>query len=515
MNWRMCLGLIVAGLCLVSSPAEAKWHCASSDHFVIYADDSPSDLVKFGEILEKYHIAMSLKTGRRVPIPSPSNRVTIYVVGSEKEVQELYGGGSKFIQGYFVPRAGGSSAFVQNLRPNWRNPDLSVQTLLHEYAHYFLTSSSRFGMPRWLSEGAAEFYSSASFEKDGSVMIGRPAFHRAAELEYAADVPIRELFDPSLYAARQSNRYSEFYGRSWLLYHFLTFNQSRQGQLTDYWQRTIKGAGPIEAAEGAFGDLDQLEGELDKYLRSRSWTAFHIERELLPFANITVTALSEGMSAMMPVIIRSQNGVDAEAALLVLKEARGIAARFPNDPGVQAALAESEFDADNSREAVDAADRAIAINPAETNAYVQKIYALFDLAEDADDRDEAIKKALIPLKALNRLENDHPIPLIYLYRSFVLRGLTPSQNAKASLEYALELAPFDQGLAFNVGAMQAADGRIRAAIRTFAPLAANPHDRKFAESAQELIESMRQAVEGQPFYIRFRTAEEAEDKSAS
>ena len=51
--------LIAAGLALLAAqPALAEWHEASSDHFVIYADDKDTDLRKFAENLERYHSAI-------------------------------------------------------------------------------------------------------------------------------------------------------------------------------------------------------------------------------------------------------------------------------------------------------------------------------------------------------------------------------------------------------------------------------------------------------------------------
>jgi len=84
---------------------------------------------------------------------------------------------------------------VPNIRLTSGETDFSLTILLHEYAHHFLLSSSRFAMPRWLDEGAAEFFASAKFERDGTVGIGRPAYHRAAEIAYARDVKVEELLD--------------------------------------------------------------------------------------------------------------------------------------------------------------------------------------------------------------------------------------------------------------------------------------------------------------------------------
>ena len=66
--------------------------------------------------------------------------------------------------------------------------------LYHEYAHHFMIASltSR-AYPRWFTEGFAEFFAGVRFKEDGTVLLGAPAQHRAAELVYALEVPIRTL----------------------------------------------------------------------------------------------------------------------------------------------------------------------------------------------------------------------------------------------------------------------------------------------------------------------------------
>ena len=106
--------------------------------------------------------------------------------------------------------------------------------LLHEYAHHFLISNSRMPSPRWVGEGAAEFFASAEVPKAGGIKIGMPAHHRAGELYYAKDVKIEQLLDPAAYSRGVQTGFDAFYGRSWLLYHYLTLGQQRPGQLRQY-----------------------------------------------------------------------------------------------------------------------------------------------------------------------------------------------------------------------------------------------------------------------------------------
>ena len=100
--------LAILAAVLLPSGAQAEWFESSSAHFVVYADDSERDIHKFSEQLERYHEAMAVITQRDLPPPSPSNRVTVYVVRNAAAVQRLMGTDQRALQGFYIPRAGGS-----------------------------------------------------------------------------------------------------------------------------------------------------------------------------------------------------------------------------------------------------------------------------------------------------------------------------------------------------------------------------------------------------------------------
>lgn len=501
------LGALISALAMGwTSPAQADWYKAESPHFVVYADDSERDVTKFAEILERFHAAMVLVTGRKDVVPSPSNRLVIFAVGNERRVQKLVGDKSGTVYGYYLPRASGSRAFVPNIQlTSSGENDFSLTALLHEYAHHFLISGERFAMPRWIDEGAAEFFASAKFERDGSVGIGRPAHHRAGELAYAQDVKVEELLDHALYEKNRGKRYDAFYGRAWALYHYLVMDEieegKRKGQLSAYARAIIAGRSERDAATTAFGDLKLLEKDLDAYLKRGKLTSFRFTQEFIPSAQVKTTRLSAGEAAVMPLRIRSQRGVNREQALEVVPEIRAVAVRYPQDAAVFAALAEAEFDAGNDQSAIAAADKAIALDPSQANAYVQKGYALFRMAESAtpEKRAAAFAAAMKPFQALNKIENDHPLPLIYYYRSFAEQGREPPELARHALERASQLAAFDQGLTFETAMMQAAEGKIGLARVNLLVLAANPHGGELAENSQKLVDAMANAAEGTPW----------------
>ena len=492
---------VVTALFFFASPAHAEWRRASSDHFVVYSESRAADLRDFAETLERFHKAMELETGVTIPSPSPSSRLTVYMVGNDRELKELYGNRNSNVAGFYVPRASGSIAFVPFIKIGSGGPDFSFTVLLHEYAHHFLISSSRHAMPRWLSEGSAEYFASARFHSDGSVDIGLPNNDRAWELANASKVSLDQLFDREKYRQKRGRSYDAFYGRSWLLYHYLRFEESREGQLNRYRASLNGGMDPLAAAQAAFGDLGQLEGELRAYNKRRRMAGMRFGKEVVTIGKIDVSDLSEGHSAMMDVIMQSARGVTTEQAADLLVKARAIANNYPADPAVQAGLAEAEYDAEDDTAAIAAAERALKFDATNKKALIFKGLALFRQAQGAEERDVAYRAAMKPFQQLNAIENDHPLPLIYFYRSFTERGRAPSDQAEHALERALQLAPFDHDLALQVATMHASKGNAELASYILAPIAANPHGGERAAFAVALSDALSNVPEGTPINV--------------
>ncbi len=402
---------------------------------------------------------------------------------NDAEVRRLAGDGSRYVQGFYEARAGGSVAFIPKVEGGSRELDEFKLVLLHEYAHHFMIFGNPFGLPRWLSEGGAEFFASASFKPDGGMLVGKPANHRAVELAFAKDVSVRNLLDPESYKPPTGRNYDAYYGKAWGLFHYLTFEPARLGQLDRYQILMRQGKSSREAAIEAFGDFDVLDEELDKYLQRRTLKTFVVSPDHLSPGPTQLRALSVGEAAMMPLILRSNRGVDAETAGPLVVEARAVAARFPADARVLSALAEAEFDSGHDADALAAADKALAIDGTLVNAWLQKGYALFHIAETSGEP-LTFRRARSAFAALNRLENDHPLPLVCYYRSFVQAGQTVPQIAKQGLERASELAPFDLSLRYSVAQMQIADGRKIPARANLRAVAANPHGGELSEQAQ-------------------------------
>lgn len=489
-DWvRRCrLGLAILVLAAVPAPAQAEWLEASSPNFLVYADQDEDDVRAFTDMLERYRSAMRVLYKLPPEATSPSNRLTVFAVRDAAAVRKLLGGGSQFIQGFYQSRAGASVAYIPRVDGQRRRGRLSdgELVLLHEYAHHFMYSVFSGSAPLWFTEGFAEFYASAKFEKDGSVGLGLPANHRVGELYFAVDVPLDMLLNTRKYRENASKRYDSFYGRSWLLVHYLMMSGKRPGQLNDYLGRLNAGEGEEAAAVNAFGDLSALDKELDGYIKSRKMTYMNLRASQITSAPITIRPLRKAEAAILPVVMRSRRGVNEEEAKDVLQDARKIAAEYPEDPFVLTALAEAEYDAGNSTEALAAADKAIGHDPQSVNALVQRIYALFRQAEDADD-DTMWPKVRAAVADANRVENDNPIPLRYFYQTFAAEGKTPPPVAIQGLQKALLLAPYDTRLRLTLARYQIGIDDKDAARQTLGPLINHPHDTRLADFARQLL----------------------------
>lgn len=481
------MAMILAMAMLMPGIAHAEWHEASSPNFLVYADQGEKQVRAFTDMLERYRSAMRFIYKLPDEATSPSNRLTVFVVRDANQVRKLMGEGSKYVLGFYQSRAGGSVAFIPRVDGTQQAGRVSEGelVLLHEYAHHFMFSVFSGSPPLWFGEGFAEFYAAAKFEKDGSVGLGLPAAHRGAELFYAKDVPLEMLLNTRKYRENASKSFDSFYGRSWLLFHYLTLSGKRSGQMADYLARLGKGEGEEAAATGAFGDLAALDKELEAYLLARRMKYMKLDASKISSAAIAVRPLTAAETAIMPVMMRSRRGVNEETAPVVLEEAQKVAAQYPDDPFVLSALAEAEYDAGNDDAALAAAEKAIARNPQAVGAMIQKIYALFRKAKDDDTLWPKVRAAIA---SANRAENDNPIPLAYFFRSYAAEGKKPPEMAVQGLQRALQLAPYDTGNRLTLADHLIRTGEKEAARTTLAPLLNHPHDTGLAELARKMLD---------------------------
>jgi tetratricopeptide (TPR) repeat protein len=479
---RALLALVLLALPAV---AHADWYEASTPHFVVYADGNPERLETFATRLERLDRTIRLMVGQKDTDISKASRVTVFMVDDVASVEKLSRSG---IAGFFSARVSGSYAVVTQERAGSGELSLTpMQVLLHEYGHYLMWSlDPNTAYPAWLIEGFAEFNATARFGKDGSVTFGEPPLYRGIAI-MGGTMPIEKLLTAD---ARSLGReeMDVFYGRAWLLTHYLRIGaQKRSTQLGAYLAALKAGKPSLEAARAAFGDLKQLDGELDIY-KKRHLPISTVASDRLAIGPVTLRKLPAGAAATMDVRIRSRVAVTASNAADIYADARRAATPWPNDPDAQLVLAGAALDASDYAGAEAAADRALAANPKLVRALTYKATARMITARKAKDgRAETWNGVRTPISSANALDPSDPLPLWLYYRSFAEQGVSAPEIARDGLATAFKLAPYDRNLRFNTAAMYLRERNAAAARTLLAPLAHDPHGRTTASLATALI----------------------------
>jgi tetratricopeptide (TPR) repeat protein len=472
--------MALAGSC---APANAAWYEARSKHFIVYADQNPKDLKSYAEKLERFDQAVRYVRRMSDPPLSDAGRVTIFVLPDLESIGIL--AGSSAVAGFYKTTAAGSYAFiprtthymVAGAAEGFRTEHAGVspqEIFFHEYSHHLQLADTNVAMPTWVSEGFAEFFQTADIKKDGSVSIGANPGSWIFSIHDRTSLPVDQMLGATYGDKMYLIQVEALYARGWLLTHYLSMTDGRRGQLQKYLNSIQQGTKPLDAAKDAFGDLKQLDAELNNYANQSSYLGFTVKGDVIPIGDVVLRPLTPGEAAVMHVRIRSKAGVDDSSAGGVAGDARRIAASFPADAVVQSELAEAEFDAKNYAAADSAADRALALDPKEIHALIYKGRAQVKLAKasgkpaDWDGIREWFLRA-------NKLDTENPQPLALYYDTFAEAGQQLTQNAIDALLYAVELAPRDQDLRTTAVGVLIVQNKLKDARQMFAPLAYEPH----------------------------------------
>ena len=470
---------------VISTPASAAWNVAESKHFVIYSDDSPKHLTDFATQLERFDQAVRYATRMQDPAIGKGNRLTVFVVPSEKDVRSIMGDKTGFFAGFYTGRVSGSLAYVPR-RMEGESLDQNA-IFFHEYTHHLMKQDLQTPYPEWYVEGFAEFFSTPEFNQDGSLWLGNLVKGRAYGLFAGPQMPVETLFQ-GMQPGMTNDQRDVFYGRAWLLAHYLLMEQRRHGQLHTYLTALSNGASSMDAASQAFGDLKQLNKELDAY-RNQRLLKFRVPASVIHLDSINVSPLSAGGAQVIMARARIKNGVKPDEAEAVAVQLRPIEAKFRGDELVETTVGEAELDAEHPEAAQAAADRALRSNPASTEAMVLKGKALAELADKAEGpaRHPLFEQARQSLIAANKLDTEDPEPLYEFYRTFIREGVRPTPNALAALHYASDLAPQDLGVRMNSAIAYLNEGKANDARAALTVVAYSAHVGEMGDVAKRMI----------------------------
>lgn len=489
-NWIVAALALLAAL-FVGVPAQAAdWKKAETRHFVIYSDGSTGQLESFAEDLERFDAL--LRWAFQVPEPGRPVKLTIYLLGDSGDVARLYGRPGSGVAGFYSPRLEGSIAISHRA---YSSGGFDGQTVLfHEYAHHFMLNNYPVAIPSWLVEGFAEFVSTAEFKRDGNWAFGKVPQDRQYELFNLPKIPIERLLTERM-TRENEDQLRAFYGWSWALTHMLFLGGENDQHVLQYLRLLNSGTPSLEAAKQAFGDLDQLERDLWRYVRG-GVIGRRSDRPLPFDEGVEITQLSDTEGELRELILLRRVGTGQQP----LDKTRDALARLAPTAGTADAwyqLAHAEFSLAEDQDEPDwsaaqaAVERALAVDAAHVRANVLmgRILAERAAAGTSDDPD-IWNRALAFIARANQADPHDPVPLFYFAQTELREGV-PSEGTNGALARAFSLVRESPeartAYAFDLARVRKYDE----AIALLQVLANDPHGGERGREAIEAIEKLR------------------------
>jgi tetratricopeptide (TPR) repeat protein len=461
----------VGGLALAlgggATPAHAEWQEAKSAHFRVYGDMAPDTLRKRTINLERFDAVLRSLLKAEEGVES-----TIFVTSGEGQIQKLAGRAD--VLGFYRPSYEGSIAFIPASMPNGVTGMTSSQVMFHEYAHHMLLSNMQAFYPGWASEGLAELFSTLTFDDKGNAIIGAPVTERDWAIQGMHHWTVKRLIDSDVTPPKENERI-ELYSRGWLLCHYLLISGKRPGQFFQYLDRLSRGEKPLAAAEKVFGDLDKLDDEVETYVRRSTFPSWLVPADKIKVATaVSMRPLREGEAAIMPYRMVSANGIRVDKAADLAAQARPIAARYPDDPFVQRAMAEMEYDAKAYPAADAAAQRALAVEPDNIGALAYRVRVAVNKALSGGKAEDWAFARQLVLKA-NQVAPNNPLPYVQFYDLARAQGGPMPAGAEDGILRAVVLVPSDAELRLRAAIVLIGQGDLATARSLLAPMVLNPH----------------------------------------
>ncbi len=491
MRLLMLVFALLAGLIFATKPAKAAWYRAETPKFIFYGT-SAKDIQNDALRLERYDALLRALTG--IPETTYSMKLTVYVLPDIAAVRRAHGGAmSDRIGGFYTASRSGAIAVVPRSTANDGREDI---ILFHEYAHHLMLQYFPVAYPAWYVEGFAEYLSTVQFTRDVA-KIGLPALHRRYSLNLDRKTPIERLLSATVSDLR-SDEMGNFYGRAWLLTHYLSFDPTRRGQQRAYLDKINEGVPALEAARLTMGDLDILQKDLDRYLAASKISYLSIANKA-PAVSVTVSELDKATADTLMERLALTRGANRERLEPIAARLRKLSTAYPGHPAVLTLLAEAELDLKNFAAAGAAADAVLAVEPNNARALLWKGLSIGRPLFDAGDRDAAKwKVARSWIVRANRANIDDPLPLFENYRTFRGEGKPAPPSAIVGLERAVELIPQTNSFRIPLAYEKTKAGDFKTAALLMRPIANAPHASAAAAWAKRLMIELNAAAAKPP-----------------
>ncbi len=472
-------------LCIASPLASARdktetWLRISSPHFVVVTNASEKQGRHVADHFERmrsvFHAAFP-----KAQI-DPDAPIIVLAVKDAKDFRALeperyLAKGSLKLAGLFL-RAADKNYVLMRLDAEGEHP---YSIVYHEYTHLLLSKSAEF-MPLWLNEGLAEFYQNTDIHEK-EALLGEPSGDDILWLRQNRLLPLATLFtvDYNSPYYHEENKGSIFYAESWALTHYLEMKEfaEKTHHVPDYLDLVSKQVDPVTAASRAFGDLNQLQKELEKYIEQTSGFRYLKMNTITEVDDsaFKVQTLTEPQSDAVRADFLAYNNrmADAEALLdHVLQE-------DPNNVSAHETKGFLEFRQGHLDEAKKWYAQAVQLDSQSYLAHYYFASIAMNGARDAADQDQVESS----LRAAIKLNPSFAPAFDRLAISLAMRNKSLDEARMIELK-AIALDPANVGYRINMAhiwmTMQKGQNAVEV-LRSAAKIAKTPQDSQIVETA--------------------------------
>jgi len=370
--------------------SSGSWFEVQTPHFVVLTDSNGKQAIRLATQFEQ------MRTVFHTLIPNANDGHSPIVVLALKdkkgfqalEPESYLAKNHADIAGMFM-RGQDKNYILVRLDTEGAHP---YSVVYHEYTH-FMTSKATW-IPLWLSEGLAEFYENTDI-REKEVLLGEPNPNEMLYLREIRLLPLTTLFTVD-YASpyyHQEQKASDFYAESWALTHYLelTDYEKKAHRLQDYARLLAQGKDPVAAAQQAFGDLKQLQQNLEGYVRRGPGDLKMFEMKTDVTADVSAFHLkelpqAEADAVRADVMIRNNRFKDAETLLTTSLDAD------PKNANAREAMGLLKFRAGDYESAKKWYGEAVQLDSRDCLAHYY--YAMISLKAGDRDHDAAIESSL-------------------------------------------------------------------------------------------------------------------------
>ena len=276
------------------------------------------------------------------------NKLTIYLLPSNKEVRKVFPRASATIQGFYTAGPAGTNTFA--VREDLGSDDwASGQSIIfHEYTHHFAYQYFTANYATWASEGLAAYFSTAVIGDD-KIEVGGYQNGRVYPLRKRKWMPVEKLFNLSRESRGVDVRM--VYPQSWLITHYMMDDPARQKQMQGYLQAVGRGEDNAKAFTASFGmDFAAFYKVMNAYLKNGKILVRSFPRMNNLAVDVAVTALPDSADDLLLLNARfmtrslaHEDELDMRLGEKALATVRKRAAKYPEDALALRTLAAGEL----------------------------------------------------------------------------------------------------------------------------------------------------------------------------